>query len=209
MNKQLIRHYLQAQTVMDQATEQLIDECIHEVLTMSQFKAVYQIYNLSHHPLMLKEVNVPLVSDDLKLYFKNCHQCLIIACTLSTMIDRQLKYYEHIDMHKAVVFDAVSNAYLEECCDCFEKTLNFKERTFRLAPGYGDIPIQLNKTFATLLQIDKTLGVSMNSSGLLIPMKSMIGLVGIGKNMPKTCLSCIRKGNCELRKGGQRCYVKD
>ena len=141
MNKQLIRHYLQAQTVMDQATEQFIDECIHEVQTIAQFKAVYQIYHLSHHPLMLKEVNIPLVSDDLKLYFKDCHECCIIACTLSTMIDRQLKYYEHIDMHKAVVFDAVSNAYLEECCDDFEKTLDFKERTFRLAPGLSLIHI--------------------------------------------------------------------
>ena len=209
MNKQVIRHYLRAKTLMDAHSEQLIDECIQEVKQIAQFKVVYQLYCLSHKPLMLEEVKLLLDSKDLAFYLQECKQCMIIACTLGVLIDRQMKYYEHLDMSKAVVFDAVSNAYLEECCDAYQKTLGFESYTFRLAPGYGDIPLELNKSFASLLEMNKKLGVSFNDAGLLIPMKSMIGIVGIGQKVKKTCLSCLRKESCELRRGGQRCYVKD
>lgn len=209
MNKKAIRHYLNAQTIMDDNTESLIDECIQEVQSCAEFKATYRCFHLTHQPLMLKEVQCILSSDDLSFYFQDCHECMVIACTLGIAIDRRIKYYEHLNMAKAIVFDAVSNVYLEECCDQYEQTLDLGRYTFRFAPGYGDIPLSLNQTLASLLQIDKKIGVSLISSGLMIPMKSMIGIVGIGLQLKKTCLSCVRKEECELRKGGQRCYVID
>ena len=62
MNKQVIRHYLRAKTLMDAHSEQLIDECIQEVKQIAQFKVVYQLYCLSHQPLMLEEVKLLLDS---------------------------------------------------------------------------------------------------------------------------------------------------
>ena len=81
--------------------------------------------------------------------------------------------------------------------------------TFRFAPGYGDLPLKLNIPLSQLLKIDKEIGVFINDGGLFIPMKSMLGIIGLGRACQKTCLSCIRKEQCELRKGGLRCYVKD
>ena len=112
-------------------------------------------------------------------------------------------------MTKAIVFDAVSSRYLEECCDQFEKQLQLGPHTFRFAPGYGDLPIEYNSILGKYLQIDKKLGVYVENGGTFLPMKTMLGIVGIGKNYQKTCLSCIRKEKCELRRGGLRCYVKD
>lgn len=209
MNKEAIRHYLNAQTIMDDNTERLIDECMKEVEICADFKATYRLFHLTHHPLMLQEAQCALPSEDLSFYFQDCHECMIIACTLGIAIDRKIKYYEHLDMAKAVVFDAVSNVYLEECCDQYEQTLDLGSYTFRFAPGYGDIPLSLNQTLAALLQIDKKIGVSFSTSGFMIPMKTMIGIVGMGIHVKKTCLSCIRKERCELRNGGQRCYVID
>ena len=60
MNKKIIRHYLNAQTIMDEQTEKLIDVCIEEVKQYAQFKAVYQHFHLSHQPLMIKEIHFPL-----------------------------------------------------------------------------------------------------------------------------------------------------
>lgn len=112
-------------------------------------------------------------------------------------------------MAKAIVFDAVSNRYLEECCDAYEESLQLGPHTFRFAPGYGDLPLRLNIPLSQALMVHKRIGLTINKGGLFLPMKSMLGIIGIGKNIKKTCLSCIRKGNCELRKGGQRCYVID
>lgn len=209
MNNAIVLQYLNCFDEGDERTNQLIDECLLEVKQIAYFKVTYQIFDFIHHPLTLKDINIKLESSDLEFYFEDCQKCLVIACTLGVDIDRRIKYYEHIDMAKAVVFDAVSSRYLEECCDEYEKTLNLKKHTFRFAPGYGNIPIELNKELGRILKIDKTIGVSINEGGLFIPMKSMLAMIGIGETHKKSCLSCIRKESCQLRKGGQRCYERD
>lgn len=209
MNKKAILQYLRYDGEVDEKTNALIDECILEVQQKAHFKAICQEFSLIHHPLTIQELHLELQSQDLQFYLKDCKKCLVIACTLGIEIDRQIKLYEHIDMAKAIVFDAVSNHYLEYCCDAYEQTLNLGIHTFRFAPGYGDLPLELNKPLSRVLQIDKKLGVSINDGGLFIPMKSMLGIIGLGVEVKKTCLSCVRKENCTLRKEGQRCYVRD
>lgn len=209
MNKKAILQYLHYHGEVDSQTNQLIDECIEEVKKIAQFKVVYQKLNLQHQPLHIKDTDILFHSKDLDFYFEKCQECMIIACTLGIEIDRKIKYYEHISMSKAIVFDAVSSRYLEECCDQYEKQLKLGKHTFRFAPGYGDLPLTLNKELSRILQVDKKLGISISEGGTFIPRKSMLGIIGIGQEYEKTCLSCIRKENCELRKGGLRCYVKD
>ena len=207
MNKDIILQYLRYHGDVDKKTDALIDECIEEVKEYAYFKAVVQEFHVTHSPLKIEELDLLIESKDLEFYFKECSKCLIIACTLGIQVDRRIQYYEHIDMTKAVIFDAVSSCYLEECCEKYEASLKLGLHTFRFAPGYGDIPIELNKTFSRVLQIDRKLGVSLSESGLFIPMKTMLGMIGIGKEVKKTCLSCMRKDQCELRRGGSRCYV--
>lgn len=209
MNKKAILQYLQYDGNVDEKMNQLIDECIEEIKSLAEFKAVSDVYHLTHHPLAIEELNLSLDSEDLSFYFQDISECLVVACTLGIQIDRRIKYYEHIDMAKAIVFDAVSNRYLEECCDAYEESLQLGPHTFRFAPGYGDLPLRLNIPLSQALMVHKRIGLTINKGGLFLPMKSMLGIIGIGKNIKKTCLSCIRKGNCELRKGGQRCYVID
>ena len=209
MNKKAILQYLNCFGQVDEKTNQLIDECIVEVQQYAHFKVVHQNFSLTHGPVGIQELDLSFCSNDLEFYMKECQTCLVIACTLGIQIDRQIKYYEHIDMARAIVFDAVSSRYLEECCDEYEKILNLGEHTFRFAPGYGDLPLVLNKTLSRVLNVHKKIGVTLSQSGLFIPMKSMLGIIGIGKSQQKSCMSCVRKESCELRKGGQRCYVKD
>lgn len=209
MNRKAILQYLGCYGEGDAKTHAFIDECIQEVQELAHFKAVTRVFDLEHYPLSIQELDLLFESKDLEFYFQECSKCLVIACTLGVQIDRKIKYYEHIDMAKAIVFDAVSSRYLEECCDDYEKTLDLGAHTFRFAPGYGDLPLSLNIPLSRVLQMDKKLGVSINDGGLFIPMKSMLGIIGIGKSYQKTCLSCVRKGQCQLRKGGLRCYVID
>lgn len=209
MNKKAVLEYLNIFKEVDDKTDLLIEECMKDVVQKANFKVIYQTFSLLHNPLTIKELNLILDSKDLQFYFENCNQCIVIACTLGIEVDRYIKYLEHLDMAKAVVFDAVSSRYLEECCDQYEKSLSLSTHTFRFAPGYGDLSIELNVPLSKVLQIYKTIGVSINNGGLFIPMKSMLGIIGIGDRKQKSCLSCIRKKDCTLRKGNQRCYVID
>lgn len=207
MNKKTIYNYLNM-TISDSFIESLIDECIEEVKSLSHFKVTYQCFHLTHNPLTIKETGLLFNSSDLSFYLKDCNECMIIAGTLGNEVDRKLKYYEYVHMSKALVFDAVCNAYIEQCLDEYQSELPFVH-TYRFAPGYGDVPLELNKEFYNYLDAYKHLGLSINNGGLFIPLKSIIGICGIGISSSKSCMSCIKKQDCVYRKEGRRCYVKD
>lgn len=204
MNKRAILNYLNCEK-MDDKLETMIDECIKEVKDISYFKVISKEFPLSFHPLKINDIECQ--SNDLYHYLKDCEKVEVIACTLGIEIDKRIKYYQRIDVYKAYVFDAVCNHYLEYLCDEYEKTLNLGQHTFRICPGYGDIPLSLNQHFFSLIQAQK-IGMYLYHDTFL-PMKSMLGIIGIGHSTQKKCLSCQRKKDCLLRKEGKRCYVID
>lgn len=208
MNRQSILNYLMILGEADNETNKLIGECIEEVKELSLFKYIYKEVNLTHSPLMISEIEMALESDDLNLYFNDCHSALLVGCTLGSEVDRKLRYYQYDNLAKAVVFDAVCNAYLEEMADAYEDTLDLPQRTFRFCPGYGDIPLEYNVPISSYLNIEKNLFVHINQAGLFVPLKTMVGIIGIGKEVKKTCLSCMKLDTCQLRKEGKTCYVK-
>lgn len=208
MNKKMILRYMHCFQEVDDPLNKQIDQCIKEVKQTAQFKAVHQTFSLSHDPLIINELQLVCDTKDLAFYLQDTNSCIVIACTLGFSIDQKIKYYEHIDMAKAVIFDAVSSRYLEECCDEYEK--QFADiKTMRFAPGYGDIPLDLNKPLSDALHTYQSIGVSLTSGGLFTPMKSMLGIIGIKGNAKKSCMSCVRQSSCEFRKEGVRCYKND
>lgn len=190
--------------------EALFDASIVEVKEYSQFKAVTKTFELEQNPLRIPALDLPLPYEDITIYFKGCHQCMVIACTLGIQLERRIKYWSKVMMAKSVMMDAIASAYLEECCDTYEESLNLTERTYRIAPGYGDLPLELNHPLGNALELSKTIGVTRTESGLFLPQKSMLGLIGIGNNnKTRTCGSCIRRKDCSFRKEGLRCYKND
>lgn len=185
----------------------LIEECIREVKEVSQPKVVSRRFELSGDSPRIKELDLDLPGDQLKEEFRQCGHCLLLGATLGVMLERKLKYYGKSNMTRAAVMDAVSSAYLEEYCDGYEEELGYTNRTYRLCPGYGDIPLSFNREIARVLDIGKTLGITLTPDNLMIPQKSMLGLVGIGASgRKKQCGKCVMKNDCPFRKRGQRCY---
>lgn len=187
--------------------ERLLDECIKEVRQVSQPKVISQRFDLSAEPLKIKDLDLCLPGEQLKDAFAQCTHCLLLGATLGITLERKIKYYGKINMTKAAVMDAVSSAFLEEYCDEYEEGLGYPNRTFRLCPGYGDIPLSLNREIARVLEIGKRLGITLTPDNLMIPQKSMLGLIGIGApKRKKQCGQCVMRVDCPFRKRGQRCY---
>lgn len=195
---------------IDVHLHQLIDECIEEIDKMSSFKVTYRKFPLSFHPLKIDEIDLNIDYPDLNQLFQNCHDVVIIACTLGLQFDQKAHYYSHIDMTKATVLDAVASSYLEAKCDTFENNNFIGKRTFRFCPGYGNVPIELNKELARIIESYKKIGLTVQESNILLPQKSMIGLIGLGDlKKEKSCLNCFHIKDCDFRKRGQTCYAKD
>ena len=108
-------------------------------------------------------------------------------------------------MKKMIVFDATCGAYLEYLADEYEKE-NFEElRTYRFCPGYqGTKTSDIREIFKVLNH--NSIGVSLLESNLMVPLKTMCGIIGFGNKKNKSCGNCDIKDKCEFRKKGKTCY---
>jgi hypothetical protein len=145
-------------------------------------------------------------SEDLSFYLEGCTEAVVFATTLGVNVDAYSKKLQSRDMSLAVIYDSLASALLEFYTDEYENGLSLGAHTFRFAPGYGDIPIELNYIIIDALSISKKIGIYKSSNNMMLPQKSMITFCGLGKEVAPTCAHCIRLNNCSLRKEGFRCY---
>mgnify|MGYP007128717654 CR=1 FL=1 len=73
--------------ILDEKMNVLIDECIEEIEKMSSFRVTYRKFPLSFHPLRIDEISLNLDYPDLNDLFQNCHDVVIIACTLRLQVE--------------------------------------------------------------------------------------------------------------------------
>jgi hypothetical protein len=145
-------------------------------------------------------------SEDLVFYLEGCTEAVVFATTLGVNVDAYSKKLQSRDMSLAVIYDSLASALLEFYTDEYENGLSLGAHTFRFAPGYGDIPIELNYIIIDALSISKKIGIYKSSNNMMLPQKSMITFCGLGKEVAPTCAHCVRLNNCSLRKEGFRCY---
>ncbi len=198
--KELIYKYLGYHSILkDSFIDSLIDECIFEVKKLSKFKYIYNHFN---------EI-LPFLNDNINYlnYLEGSSGYYLVACTLGIEIDRRQKYYEAYDTTKALVFDCVASAYIEYVADTYEHE-NFINTSYRFCPGYQGTNFLDNQIIAKYLNVTKYLGINFLDSGLMVPLKSMIGIVAIGNNKKRTCKNCIFIKNCKYLKGETTCYLK-
>lgn len=169
-----------------------------------RFKGQHEF--ISVDDLMNIDSELTAKSEDLAFYLEGCKEAVIFATTLGVNVDAYSKKLQANDMSRAVVYDALASALLELMTDEYEEGLNLGAHTFRFAPGYGDIPIQLNYIIIDALSISKKIGIYKASNNMMLPQKSMITFCGMGKEVAPTCAHCIRLKNCSLRKENLRCY---
>ena len=206
MIKETALHYLgyDHQIISDEIN-QLLDECIEEVKKRSTFKAISATFTYKDNEIV--ELQLPLDSIDTKIYFEGCDHIMVTAYTLGIEIERYLRLLSKTDMTKGLIMDSVASAYLEFKADEYDQNIH-EPRTYRFAPGYGDLSIEINKVLYHALDLSKYLGITLTDTGLFLPQKTMLCLIGIGKeNLKKSCGSCIKIKDCFLRKENKRCWI--
>ena len=182
---------------VDNSTEVLINRALQELEELSEFKYVYASYDYPQ--------NFMLAHPAYMEYLHGSEGYLLCACTVGIGVDRRLKRLQMEDMAYAVVFDAAAGVYVEHKADEFEKSLPYPNLGFRFCPGYQGTPLEDNLQIARLVKANK-IGISFLDSGLMIPMKSMTGIVRIGGKGRKSCKGCVVAEACAHRRRGTTCY---
>ena len=175
----------------------LIEECLKEVIELSSFKYIYQEFDYILD--FLKEK--PYLD-----YLKGATSYYISAMTLGSDIDKRIRYYSISNMTKMCVFDACSSAYLEYLSDEYEKNLN-ENISYRFCPGYQGTSITDIKEIFKILKPEKALGIELLESNLMVPSKTMVGIIGVNNKFEKNCGNCINNNECAYLKAGRKCYL--
>lgn len=142
-----------------------------------------------------------------------CHRAALLACTLGARFDLALTAMQARDMARAVILDACGSALVEQGCDEAEKELSarFPGRylTDRFSPGYGDLPLELQRDICAALDTPRRLGLHVTESLLLNPVKSVTAVIGLSDRPQmariRGCAYCQMRERCTLRKGGKHC----
>ncbi len=193
----------------------LLRKCEEDLINSANIRYCYKIFDIER-----KENNISLVNTNLQLtgkailsHLDNCSKAVLMACTLSDMVDKLINRYNITDMTSALIADAMASAMIEQVCneveEIMKKELNIKNMTWRFSPGYGDLPIDIQQRFIQVINAEKQIGLTVTDSNILIPRKSVTAIIGISDNAipqkKRGCAVCNMNKTCQFRKRGAHC----
>lgn len=195
---------------------ELVTSLIEEVLTESQgisnIKAEFRVFDNIQFDNETKSVTVNNLNFQVKkivfTQIKRSDSIALFLCTAGAEIGlRSKKAMQERDFLKGYIYDVVGSEIVEAAADIMQDDLekmilkNGKKITNRYSPGYcGWDVAEQHKLFQHFPE--NYCGIQLTQSALMNPVKSVSGIIGIGKevkNNPYTCRMCELK-DCVYRR---------
>lgn len=177
-------------------------------------KVTWRVFSLSD--LTLDGTRVTLPGQDIRRHLAGCDHCILLAATLGLEAEQLIRRAQARDLSQAVILDGCASAAIEALCDQVETYLRKKVEeqghflTSRYSPGYGDLPLTLQPDFCALLDTQRRLGLTVSTSNLLLPRKSVTALLGVSSAPPQppepSCVGCRLYHSCQIRLSGRICH---
>ncbi|MBP5433149.1 vitamin B12 dependent-methionine synthase activation domain-containing protein [Ruminococcus sp.] len=199
----------------DSAVLELLDRAEKQVREALRPKYVYIETDISmtEEGVLLGAMTEPLTGEDIRRHLKGCDKAVLLAATLSQEADKFIRQAAVTNMAYSLALDCICSAAIEQVCERAEEEIFSKlsapYRTWRFSPGYGDLPLTLQRGFLLALNAQRRIGLTVTDSSLLIPSKSVTAVIGIS-DAPVTkgshgCAVCTMKDSCAYRLSGINC----
>lgn len=124
-------------------------------------------------------------SSSLAKNLAGCEKTVLFAATVGLGIDRLIARYGIESPAKALMLQAIGAERIEALCDMFSAEISelAEDEGLKLAPrfspGYGDLPIELQREIFSVLDCPKRIGLMLNESMLMSPTKSVTAIIGL------------------------------
>lgn len=191
----------------DGTLDSLIEECIAEARGNLVYKVCYGEFPVTVGEGVLSLSFAETESEDLRKNLDGCSEIVLFAATVGIGIDRLITKYQKLSPVKALIFQAIGAERIESLCNVFNAEISESKKPLktrpRFSPGYGDLPIELQKDIFAVLDCPKRLGLTLNGSLLMTPSKSVTAIIGVGgASCGETDGSCKACGNkdCGFRR---------
>ena len=166
------------------APEELpLQECLKAAKGAAQCRAVWRRYPLTRDGEGLDLGFARTDSRDLKRHLEGCTEILLFACTAGAETDRRIARAKLQSPAKGLLMHAIGAQQVEGGCDllCRRLAEQFPERqlTDRFSPGYGDLPLSMQRDVMAALDCGRTVGITLSESLLMTPGKSVTAIIGM------------------------------
>ena len=187
-----IARYLgyQKVAVPDEQVSTLIKAAADEMLDVIQPQSVCEKFDLTVEYDEKKDFGLVAFSDvtikskDLARNLRDCSQIVLFAATLGPQCDQLIRRAQVKDQVKAAVFQATGAMYIEKCVDLLNENIKQdaeaqgKSTRPRFSPGYGDVSLDVQKSFFRLLPCQR-IGLTLMDTLVMSPEKSVTAFVGV------------------------------
>jgi hypothetical protein len=199
-------------------TEHQIDSCIQETLRVIRPRAVYlrKAFQATEDGFQIQGSPLYLSGKSIQPFLEGAAEAWFLAVTVGQGMDRLIRTVMVSRPEESIILDCCGAVAVEAAADLLQAALlqtvtqEGLQLTPRFSPGYGDLPIELQRDFLNLLDAQRKIGLTITESSMLVPSKSITALIGIRSDQKAItyhpCDACIRRHNCELRKAGKPCW---
>lgn len=167
--------------------EKMLDKCIIEAAPHISYKISYAYYSVFRDGKSLNLGFTDVCSEKLSAHLAECDGIILLAATLGVSFDRLIAKQSKTSPTKALLLDGLGTERIEALCDLFcreeeEKRAKSGETlTSRFSAGYGDLPLEMQKSIFKALDCEKNIGLTLGDSLLMSPQKSVTAIIGIKK----------------------------
>lgn len=168
--------------------DRLLDECLGEVERELHYRVCYGVFPVSLRADALDLGFTEVRSRDLKKNLEGCESIVLFAATVGLAPDRLIARYSRTAPARALIHQAIGAERVESLCDsfCREIGAEFAAKGLsarpRFSPGYGDLPLDMQREIFRALDCPKRIGLTLSSSLLMSPTKSVTAIIGIRGN---------------------------
>lgn len=127
---------------------------------------------------------LPVESNSLAHHLEGCHAAYLVCGTIGAEFDAFHRRMAVMSGTDAFIVQAIGTAAIEAWMDSVEdeicQELEPDEVLIsRFSPGYGDLPLDYQRTLVTVLDTSRRIGVSLTSTLLMVPTKSVSAIIGV------------------------------
>lgn len=190
--REIIRYlgYKKAEDV-DDRTKNLIEECISEIMAVIEPRYIYDTFPIEWKENSLSFAGINVTSEDLTKNLKGCDSVVMLAVTIGHGFDKLIRRAEVSDMSKAYILQATGTEVVEAWCNKINSLISadFLNKGLytrpRFSPGYGDLPLEMQRDFENVLHMRKNIGISLSDGTVMTPTKSVTAIIGLTSTPPE------------------------
>ena len=162
----------------------LIEKASLEMQAVLNPQAVFEIFDLTAETEKITFADVTINSRNLGENLKGCTKIVLLAATIGPQPDRLILKNSRTNPAYASVLHAAGAVLIEQLVDFVNDEIkkiareNGQQTRPRYSPGFGDVPLQIQRDFFRLLPCAR-IGLSLMDTLIMAPEKSVTAFVGL------------------------------